>query len=65
MENWSRRKLMTTATTIAVVTIVVVIMTKIIGGIVVAAFLAGVGVALTVAVLIVASLLSKPTNRRK
>jgi hypothetical protein len=62
MESLTRRKVMTSATTIAVVTVVAVIITKIIGAIVVAAFLAGAGTALVVVFLILAGLLTKSTN---
>ena len=56
---------MTIATTIAVVTIAAVIITKIIGAIVVTAFFAGVGTALVVVLLILAGLLSRPSDGKK
>ena len=65
MENLSRRKMTTIATTIAVVTIAAVIVTKIIGVLAVAAFLAGAGTALTIGFLIVASLFVKPPDGKK
>jgi hypothetical protein len=65
MQNPARRKVMAIATTIAVVTIAAVIITKIIGAIVIAAFLAGVGTALVVVFLILAGLLTKPTDGKK
>jgi hypothetical protein len=65
MENWTRRKVMTTATTIAVVTIAAVVIAKTIGAIVVGAFLAGAGTALTIGFLIVAGLLIKPPQGKK
>ena len=65
MENWTRRKVMTTATTIAVVTIAAVVIAKTIGAIVVGAFLAGAGTALVIGFLIAASLLIKPTDKKK
>ncbi len=49
---------MTAATTIAVLTIAALIITKWIGAIIVAAFFAGVGVTLTIVLLIVASLMA-------
>ena len=57
--------MMSIATTIAVVTITAVIVTKIIGELVVAAFLAGAGTALTIGFLIVASLFVKPPDGKK
>jgi hypothetical protein len=65
MQNPAHRKVMAIATTIAVVTIAAVIITKIIGAIVIAAFLAGVGTALVVVFLILAGLLTKPTDGKK
>jgi len=65
MEILTRRKMMSIATTIAVVTITAVIVTKIIGELVVAAFLAGAGTALTIGFLIVASLFVKPPDGKK
>ena len=65
MENLSRRKMITIATTIAIVTIAAVIITKFIGASVVAAFFAGVGTALTIGFLILASLFIKPTDGKK
>ncbi len=65
MENPTRRKVVAAATTIAVVTIAAVIITKIIGAIVIAAFLAGIGTALVVVFLILAGLLTKPANGKK
>ena len=56
---------MAIATTIAVVTIATVNITKIIGAIVIAAFLAGVGTTLVVVFLILAGLLTKPTDGKK
>jgi len=61
----TRRKLMTAATTIAVLTMAATIITKMIGAIVVAAFFAGVGTALVVVFLILAGLLTKPTDGKK
>jgi hypothetical protein len=65
MENMTRRKLMTAATTIAFLTIAAIIITKLIGAIVIAAFFAGVGTALVVVFLILAGLLTKPTDGKK
>ncbi len=65
MPDLTRRKVITAATTIAIVTIAAVIITKIIGAIVVAAFFAGVGTALVVVFLILAGLLTKPTDGKK
>ncbi len=65
MENLTRRKVITAATTIAVLTMAAIIIAKIIGAIVIAAFFAGVGTALVVVFLILAGLLSKPTGGKK
>ena len=65
MENLTRRKVITAATTIAIVTIAVVMVTKLIGAFVVAAFFAGVGVALVLGLVILAGVLTDPAGRKK
>ena len=65
MENLTRRKVITTATTIAIITVAAVMFTKLIGAIVVAAFLAGVGVTLVIALVILAGILTKSSERKK
>jgi len=65
MENLTRRKVITVATTIAIVTIAIVMVTKLIGAFVVAAFLAGVGVTLVVGLVILAGILTKSSERKK
>ena len=65
MKNLTRRKMITTATTIAIITIVAVMVTKLIGAIVMAAFLAGVGVTLVIGLVILAGILTKSSERKK
>jgi hypothetical protein len=57
MENLTRRKMMTTATTIAIITIAAVMLAKMIGAIIVGAFLAGAGTAITIGFVIIANIL--------
>jgi hypothetical protein len=65
MENLTRRKVITTASTIAIVTIAVVMVTKLIGAFVVAAFFAGVGVTLVIGLVVLAGILTKSSERKK
>jgi hypothetical protein len=65
VENLTRRKVITAATTIAIVTIAVVMVTKLIGAIVIASFLAGAGVTLVVGLVILAGVLTNPAGRKK
>ena len=63
MKNLTRRKMITTATTIAIITVVAVMVTKFIGAIVMAAFLAGVGVTLVIGLVILAGILTDRAGR--
>jgi len=65
MKNLTRRKMITTATTIAIITVVAVMVTKFIGAIVMAAFLAGVGVTLVIGLVILAGILTDHAGRKK
>ena len=65
MENLTRRKMITTATTIAIVTLAVVLVTKVIGAIAVAAFFAGVGITLVIGLVILAGILNDPSGRKR
>ncbi len=65
MENLTRRKVITAASTIAILTIAVVMVTKLIGAIVMASFLAGVGVTLVIGLVILAGVLTDPVVRKK
>ena len=65
MKNLTRRKMITTATTIAIITVVAVMVTKFIGAIVMAAFLAGVGVTLVIGLVILAGILTDRAGRKK
>ena len=65
VENLTRRKVITTATTVAIVTIAASMITKFIGAIVVAAFVAGVGVTLVIVLGILASILKDPSKPKK
>ena len=65
MENLTRRKVMTTATTIAIVTIAAVVIAKTIGAIIIGAFLAGAGTALTIGLVIVANIWMRQSERKK
>jgi hypothetical protein len=56
MKNLTRRKMMTTATTIAILTIAAVMFAKMIGAIIVGAFLAGAGTAITIGLVIIANI---------
>jgi hypothetical protein len=65
MENLTRRKVMTTATTIAIVTIVAVIIAKTIGALIIGAFLAGAGTALTIGFVVLANIWIRQAGRNK
>ncbi|HUH96191.1 MAG TPA: hypothetical protein VLZ89_02460 [Anaerolineales bacterium] len=65
MKNLTRRKMMTITTTIALVTIAAVILTKLIGALVVAAFLAGAGTAIVIIFVILADVWLRRTEKRK
>ena len=65
MENLTRRKVITVATTIAIVTIAAVMITKFIGAMIVASFLAGVGVTLVIGLGILAAILTNPSKPKK
>jgi hypothetical protein len=65
MENLTRRKVITTATTIAIITIAAVVIAKTIGAIIIGAFLAGAGTAITIGFLILANTWIKQSGRKK
>ncbi len=65
MQNLTRRKVITAATKVAIVATAAVMVTKLIGAIVVASFLAGVGVTLVIGLVILAGVLTDPSGRKK
>lgn len=56
MRNLTRRKMLTTATTIAILTIAAVMLSKMIGAIIIGAFLAGAGTVITIGFVIFANI---------